>query len=134
MISPPLTHIRQSVKKIFHFITNIALRITIHATYSHLTNLLVQKNTHCLIKKPIDGRLNVTNFSWRIRGAPHLPGASDVDREVWKHVFKYPNVDLCFTRLSVRKTERIFRALLWKKPKMRRKIAPKIEMKIFMRK
>jgi len=81
------------------------LRITIHVSYSHLTTLLVQKNTHCLIKKLID-RLNVRNWSWRVRGPPHLPGAFDVDRQVRNYVFKYPNVDFCIMRPSARKKRR----------------------------
>lgn len=103
MISSPFTHIRKSVKKSFHFITNTALLITIHTSYSHLTTLLVHNNTHCLIKRLIDERLNVTNWSWRIRGTPRLPGATGVDREVRNCVFKCPNVDFCITRFSSRK-------------------------------
>lgn len=111
----------KSVKKTFRFITNTALRITIHASYSHLTNLLVQRNTHCLIKDLNDDRLNITNWSWRTRGSLYLAGATDVDREVWNYVFKCQNVDFCITRLSARKNAEKFSYTTMEKHKKEKK-------------
>ena len=133
MISSPFTHFRKSVKKTFHFIKNTALRITIHASYSHSTTLLVHKNTHRLIKTLIGDRLNVTNWSWRIRGTPRLPGATGVDREVWNYVLKCPNVDFCITRLSSRKKNgKNLPCITMEKTNNGKKTTPQIAMQIFM--